>query len=281
MQNIITEIAARVKSFPNMPGVATKLLVMLDDPDVSASQIEEIVRLDPGITANILKLTNSAYFGFASRISSIEQAVILLGAKRIIQLVIATCVNTVMDKTVSGYELPEGELWRHSIAVSVTAESLAKKIKIDASSEVFTAALLHDVGKLVLGGFVKKDITKIEDETSRGIPFHEAEQKVLGTDHAEVGAQILQNWSFPPQIVRAVRRHHSPDFGEDSDTLTDIVHVADMLCLMIGIGVGREGLHYKSSPLAAKRLGVAQDTLEIIAINTQQWIAELSEVFKT
>lgn len=280
MQNIITEIAARVKSFPNMPGVATKLLVMLDDPDVSASQIEEIVRLDPGITANILKLTNSAYFGFASRISSIEQAVILLGAKRIIQLVIATCVNTVMDKTVSGYDLPEGELWRHSIAVSVTAESLAKKLKVDASSEVFTAALLHDVGKLVLGGFVKKDITKIEDEASRGIPFHEAEQKVLGTDHAEVGAQILQNWSFPPQIVKAVRLHHSPDSGEDSDTLTDIVHVADMLCLMIGIGVGREGLHYKSSPLAAKRLGVAQDTLEIIAINTQQWIAELSEVFK-
>lgn len=280
MQKIITEIAARVKSFPNMPGVATKLLVMLDDPDVSASQIEEIVRLDPGITANILKLTNSAYFGFASRISSIEQAVILLGAKRIIQLVIATCVNTVMDKTVSGYDLPEGELWRHSIAVSVTAESLAKKLKVDASSEVFTAALLHDVGKLVLGGFVKKDITKIEDEASRGIPFHEAEQKVLGTDHAEVGAQILQNWSFPPQIVKAVRLHHSPDSGEDSDTLTDIVHVADMLCLMIGIGVGREGLHYKSSPLAAKRLGVAQDTLEIIAINTQQWIAELSEVFK-
>ena len=280
MQNIITEIAARVKSFPNMPGVATKLLVMLDDPDVSASQIEEVVRLDPGITANILKLTNSAYFGFASRISSIEQAVILLGAKRIIQLVIATCVNTVMDKTVSGYDLPEGELWRHSIAVSVTAESLAKKLKVDASSEVFTAALLHDVGKLVLGGFVKKDITKIEDEASRGIPFHEAEQKVLGTDHAEVGAQILQNWSFPPQIVKAVRLHHSPDSGEDSDTLTDIVHVADMLCLMIGIGVGREGLHYKSSPLAAKRLGVAQDTLEIIAINTQQWIAELSEVFK-
>lgn len=280
MQKIITEIAARVKSFPNMPGVATKLLVMLDDPDVSASQIEEVVRLDPGITANILKLTNSAYFGFASRISSIEQAVILLGAKRIIQLVIATCVNTVMDKTVSGYDLPEGELWRHSIAVSVTAESLAKKLKVDASSEVFTAALLHDVGKLVLGGFVKKDITKIEDEASRGIPFHEAEQKVLGTDHAEVGAQILQNWSFPPQIVKAVRLHHSPDSGEDSDTLTDIVHVADMLCLMIGIGVGREGLHYKSSPLAAKRLGVAQDTLEIIAINTQQCIAELSEVFK-
>lgn len=280
MQNIITEIAARVKSFPNMPGVATKLLVMLDDPDVSASQIEEIVRLDPGITANILKLTNSAYFGFASKISSIEQAVILLGAKRITQLVIATCVNTVMDKTVSGYDLPDGELWRHSIAVSVTAESLAKKLKIAAASEVFTAALLHDVGKLVLGGFVKKDITKIEDEASRGIPFHEAEQKVLGIDHAEVGAQILQNWSFPSAIVKAVRRHHSPDSREDSDTLTDIVHVADMLCLMIGIGVGREGLHYKASPLATKRLGVAQDTLEIIAINTQQWIAELSEVFK-
>ena len=279
-QTKMLNILAKVKSFPSMPGAAAKLLKLLDNPDTTAAQIEQILRYDPGLTANLLKLTNSAYFGLPCKVGSVRQAIVLLGWKRLIQLVMVSCVNAVMGKPVPGYDLPAGELWRHSIAVSVAAEGLAKELKVTASEEIFTAALLHDVGKLVLGDFVREDLEKIEIEASSGISFEIAEHMVLGTDHAEIGAQILKNWSFPPELVKAVRWHHDPDSAGKTDTLVDIVHVANILCLMIGIGVGREGLCYKPSPLATKRLGLKTTHLEIVASRTLQYVDELCDVFE-
>ena len=280
-QTKLLNILTKVKSFPSMPGAAEKLLKMLDNPDTTAAQIEQILRYDPGLTANLLKLTNSAYFGLPCKVGSVGQAVVLLGWKRLIQLVMASCVNAIMGKPVPGYDLPAGELWRHSIAVSVAAEDLAKELKISAPENIFTAALLHDVGKLVLGSFVKEDLEEIEIEASRGISFELAEHMVLGTNHAEIGAQILKSWSFPPALVNAVRWHHDPDSAGKTDTLVDIVHVANILCLMIGIGVGREGLCYKPSPLATKRLGLRTNDLEMVASRTLQYVDDLCDVFET
>ena len=278
-QTKFLNILAKVKSFPSMPGAAAKLLKLLDNSDTTAVQIEQILGYDAGLTANLMKLTNSAYFGLPYKVGSVKQAVVLMGWKRVVQLVMASCVNAVMGKPVPGYDLPTGELWRHSIAVSLAAEDLAKELKVSASEEIFTAALLHDVGKLVLGGFVKEDLEKIEIEASSGISFEVAEHIVLGTDHAEVGAQILKKWSFPPTLVNAVRWHHDPDSAGKPDTLVDIVHVANILCLMIGIGVGREGLCYEPSHLVTKRLGLRTNDLEMVASRTLQYVDDLYDVF--
>ena len=177
--------------------------------------------------------------------------------------------------------MPPGELWRHSIAVSVAGEGLVKELDILVPEEIFTAALLHDVGKLILGEFVKEDINKIEIKASTGIPFQVAEHEVLGTDHAEIGAHVLMNWSFPSEIVNAVRWHHDPDASEKINTLIDIVHIADVLCLMIGIGVGREGLKYEPSPSVSKRLGLTYKHLEMIASQTLLWTNELIDVLES
>jgi putative nucleotidyltransferase with HDIG domain len=278
---LLNNIMRRVKLFPSIPGTASKVLKLLDDPDTSTSEIGGALRYDPGLTANILKLTNSAYFGFASKIASVKQSVVLLGSKRVIYLVMASCVNAIMDEQVFGYDLPTGELWRHSIAVSVAAEGLVKELKLPTTEEIFTAALLHDVGKLILGDFVKEDLKKIESMALEGMPFQEAERQVFGLDHAEIGAEILKNWSLPPKIVNAVRWHHDPDSADEVDTLVDIVHVANVLCLMIGIGVGREGLNYEPSPLATKRLGLKAASLEVVASQTLQWTNELVGVFES
>jgi len=131
-----------------------------------------------------------------------------------------------------------------------------------------------------LGAFVKDDIEKIEEYTSDDMAFQNAERKVLGTDHAEVGAFILNNWSFPKEIVDAVRWHHDPEAADTANPLIDIVHISDVLCLMIGIGVGREGLHYEPSPVVVKKLGVTNKHLEKVASQTLEWVNELSEVLK-
>ncbi len=275
-------IAKKVKSFPGIPGAAAKLLTLLDDPDTDVSLIENTVKYDPGLTANILKLTNSAYFGFPSKIGSIKQATLLLGPKRMIQLVVTSCVNAILQKPVPGYGLPGGELLRHSIAVSVAAEGLVKELDLQAADMIFTAALLHDIGKLVLGGFLDKELAEIEAAAGGDVSFEKAERKVLGTDHAAVGAQILEGWSFPDEIVDAVRWHHDPpEDANRSSPMIDAVHVANVLCLMIGIGVGVEGLQYEPSDAATERLGVKPIHLEMVASRTLQWMAELSDVLQT
>ena len=100
---------------------------------------------------------------------------------------------------------------------------------------------------------------------------------MLGTDHAEIGALMLETWSFPPKLVSAVRWHHDPDSAPETNSMTDIVHVANVLCLMIGIGIGVEGLHYEPSVLATKRLGIKHTQLELIASQTLEWAKELAD----
>jgi putative nucleotidyltransferase with HDIG domain len=275
----IDNILADIDSLPSMPGMAGNILTMLNDPDITANNIEKQLRLDPGLTTNILKIANSSYFGFAARIGSIRQAVVLLGSKRLVQIVMASCVNAVLDKPIPGYGLSPGELWRHSIAVSVTSEGLMKLLGMPDSDRVFTAALLHDIGKLVLGSYVNESIEEIEGIVEKGSSFESAVRTVVGTDHAEIGARILGLWSFPEKLVEAVRWHHEPD-DHPSNPVLDVVHVANILCMMLGIGTGREELQLEPSVLAVKRLGVKSRHTELVASQTLQWLMELEDIFK-
>jgi putative nucleotidyltransferase with HDIG domain len=259
---------AKVKSFPAMPSTATKLLSLLDDPDVSFIQVEEIIRYDPGLTANILKLTNSAYFGIPLKVSSVKQAMTLLGQKRLVQLMMTLCMSTLMKKPVPGYDLPQGELWRHSIAVSIAAENVVKTLQIPDAEDVFTAALLHDVGKLVLGSFVKKDLEFIKDMVDKGLTFDVAEHIILGTDHAEVGSQILKQWSFPDELVNAVRWHHDPESCQGCCKMSDIVHIANNIGKEVGAGRKKSDLHSELSAQVIDNLGLKSDDLEGIVEQT-------------
>lgn len=275
--NNLRQIMDLVESFPGLPGVSAKLLQMLEDPDVTAEQIEVVIRYDPGLTANILRLANSAYFGFAQKIGSLHQAIVMLGTKQIIQMVMAACMSTMMSDTVVGYDLNPGDLWRHAIAVSVAAEGLLRELGRPATPEIFTAALLHDIGKLILGRFVYQQLQEIDAQAKGDTPFQEAESLVLGIDHAEVGADILRRWHFPDTIVDAVRWHHDPEAAPRPSDMIDLVHVANVLCLMIGIGVGREGLQYAPSAMATARLNLKTRHLEMVASETMRWVDELQE----
>ena len=273
----LNQILSKVKSFPTMPEAGTKMLSLLEEPDTEIYQIEEILRYDPGLTANILKLANSAYFGIPSKIGSVKQAVMVLGFKRLTQLVVASCVSAVMDKSVAGYDLPSGDLWRHSIAVSLAAEALVKDKKKTVSQDVFTPALLHDVGKLVLGTFVKEELEAIERIAAKGVPFVVAENMILGTDHAEIGAQILTHWNFPKDIVHAVRWHHDPDSPKAVTLQMDIVYLANLLCQTADTSDGNGGQSVELSPAVIDRLGVQLDQFEEISVKIAQWVDDLSD----
>lgn len=274
----INEILARVRSFPTMPGAGAKMLLLLKEPDTAVAEIEEILRYDPGLTANVLKLANSAYFGIPSKIGSLKQAVILLGLKNLTQLVVASCVSAIMDKSVPGYNLSPGDLWRHSVAVSIAAEALVKDHKRVDVEDVFTAGLLHDVGKLVLGYFVNEELEAIRSIAAKGVPFVVAENMILGTDHAEIGAHILAHWNLPADIINAVRWHHDPDSPDACTTQMDVVYLANVLCQASDTGGQAAGHAVELSPAVIDRLGIRLDQFENISEKVAFWVDELSNV---
>jgi putative nucleotidyltransferase with HDIG domain len=164
------------------------------------------------------------------------------------------------------------------VAVSVAADLLVTSLSIPAVDEVFTAALLHDIGKIVLGNYVREDLEKIEDLVAKGISFEVAEFVVLGMDHASIGARILQNWSLPGELVNAVRWHHDPESCEDRCLLSDVVHVSDIVSRWIGYGKGRRGPVAEPSFEVIERLGLTPSLIDQLSEQTRLEMNKLEEI---
>jgi len=275
--DIPEKIMEKVSSFPSMPRAGIKLRALLAEKDVSLDEIEGILRHDPGLAANVLRLANSAFFGLSRKVSTLKHAVALLGVKRFAQIAVSACMSKTMDKAVEGYGLSPGVLWLHSIAVSNTAETLAKYKQFDATNDVFTPALLHDLGKLVLGEFLQEASQKIKSLAGGGVPFDIAENMVLGTDHAEVGALILHRWSFPNDLVNAVRWHHNPERIKNSNLQSEIVYLANLLCQSNGDSDTAGQQFIMPSSVVLNRFGISLEKYEVFAEKTQSWIKEMSE----
>ncbi len=270
------DIVARIQAFPSLPESATRAMQLLEDPESEVETIEEAVKFDPGLTGNILMLANSAQFGSVGSIATVRDAIVRLGRKHLKDVVMSASVGTRMKSTVPGYEIPPGEMWRHAMAVVVAAEKLREMLGIDGEA-IFTSALLHDVGKLVMGEFVAEAQATIQETLKPGESFDTVEREVTGFDHAEVGALILEAWSIPESIVRAVRWHHRAGELDPPDPVTDVVHVSDSLVTMLGFDMGIEGLCYPMSPVVTERLGLHSEHLEVVAITTLGAMAEISE----
>jgi putative nucleotidyltransferase with HDIG domain len=274
----LNRIMRQVKSFPGMPTTAAKLLPLLREPDSSIARIEDLIKYDPGLTANLLKLTNSAYFGLPSRISSVRQAILLLGRKRLLQLVTTMCMSGLMKKPVRGYDLPQGGLWRHSVAVALAADRLVQSLNLTQADEAFTAALLHDIGKMVLGEYVQEDLKNIQQMVAKGISFDVAEYVVLGTNHADIGARILKSWSMPLELIQAVAWHHDPDRCESQCLLSDLVHLADITVRGIAHGKNGGDPSAEASSKVIGRLGLAPSDLAALAEHTLKEMEKLAEI---
>jgi len=166
-------------------------------------------------------------------------------------------------QAVKGYDLPPGDMLKHSLAVAVGAEKLGRLLKVPGCDHLFTAGILHDIGKIALGTFVELDAAPIlELATREGLPFVEAEQRILGIDHAELGAFLADRWNLPDEVVEIVRWHHEPEKFSGRNPAGDLVHVADALCILGGIGIGTDGLRYRPSEEVCDRLGLTETATE-------------------
>ena len=276
--SILAEILIKVESFPGLPRSGVKIMALLkDESNTSVSEIEKILRYDPGLTANFLKLANSPFFGIPSKVSSVKQAIVLLGTNRLKQIVLATCASDVLGTALPGYNLAAGDLWRHSIAVSNAAVALAKYKKLPEPNNIFTPGLLHDIGKLILGRFVEKHFKVINKLLSDGLPLEVAENMVLETDHAEIGAQILTQWSFPSDVVNAVRLHHNPELMHNKNLENDLLYLANLFCQLNGTGNRNDIDSVSIYPALRNRLRIEQNKLSSIYDQITNWVDGISE----
>lgn len=275
--DISAKIIQKVSIFPSMPQAGLKLRALLTQKDVSTNEIEKILRHDPGLAANVLRLANSAYFGMPTKVRTLKHAVVLLGVKRFAQIAVTASMHKAMQSAVEGYGLSPGELWLHSIAVSTIAEALAKNKNLPENSDCFTPALLHDLGKLVLGEFVKKAQPDIESLVNSGVPFFMAEKEILGTNHAEIGALILSKWRFPDDLINAVRRHHVPQTSEHSALHQDIVYLANLMCHSRGDRASDESGHRMPDSSVLNRMSLNSDQYTVFTAKARSWISKLSD----
>lgn len=264
-----------------MPVAVTKVITLLQDPEVEIIDLIKGIELDPGLTSNVLRLANSAYFGGPRTIGSLRDAIVRLGTNRVFQLVIASAISPLALPALKGYDLAPGALVQHCVGVAIGTDELTTALKLKASSHAFTAGLLHDLGKVVLGTFVEIDAAPIAAlALEQELSFEEAEQEVLGIDHAEVGEILLEGWSIPQAIVDPVRWHHAPDAYRGNERLTvDIVHVANQLALESGLGIGAPGPNCHFSKAATERLGLRVTVAESVIGNMTDALNQVRDAF--
>ena len=275
-------ILAKVRTVPSMPSVVVKLKQYLSDPDISFDQLAKVIEFDPGLTANLLQLANSAYFGWSGKIKTVKEAITRLGTNRIFQMVLCMSVAPLVRKPVKGYDMESGGLWEHSIATAICAEQLAIRLDLPNFEEAFTAGLLHDMGKILLGTFVEIDDEPIKKLVeAEGLSFNEAERRVLGIDHAEAAAELLKYWKLPENVVAAARWHHNPEQADEKHgEIVDLVHVADILCIRMGWGIGTDGPLYCLNNEVEERLGVGPEVEDAVTDRVGAAIDDLQNILR-
>lgn len=277
----IENIIKNVEQLPSIPDVVTKIINMVNDPDVSFKEMSLEISRDQAITTNLLKLCNSAYFSKGKEITSVDRAVVTLGLKEVKDIIIVATTRAILSKPVIGYDLEMGELWRHGLAVAMLAKNiaLAKGGKAIADT-VFTGGIIHDVGKTVLALHVKSALNEILERVEQeGISFQNAERDVMGFDHQQLGDMILAKWNFPDVLKAIVGHHHEPEGAEEKYRKeVSIVHVANVICLMAGVGIGSDGLYHELSGPALRLAGLGDEELEQLYAQIPEMMQKAREI---
>ena len=246
--SLVKDILRSAHKLPPFPAVVRRALQLAEDPNVSAQDVVDVIQFDQSITADVLRVCNSAYFGLPRAIHSLKEALVLVGFNQLFQILLSRQGSHFLSGSCKGYDLQNGELWRHSVCCGLLSQIISKRLNRQQTPGLFTSALLHDIGKVILSHFAEgylEEIRKLVQETS--VSFNEAEREILGIDHAELGGRITEKWKFPKVIVSAVRHHHAPLSDPERHEIVNITHLCDVVAMVTGIGGGSDGLAYHMS----------------------------------
>jgi putative nucleotidyltransferase with HDIG domain len=254
-----SKIIQDIKDLPPMPQVVIKIQHLISNLNSDTKQLAEIIESDQSIAAKVLKMANSAFYGMSGKISSIHQASLLLGYRTLGEIVTMAGASHLLSGKMTGYGYDPQELWKHSLSVAFASKMIAEMKKSSLIYEAHTAGLIHDVGKIILDRYVLENKREIDDYMSREEKtFLDAERNFFGFDHAEIASEICRSWHIPETISLAIKCHHRPS-ASNGDELSYILHLADYVATMGGIGYDDDDFLYEAEKGAMDFVGLSQE----------------------
>ena len=232
----VKNLIAKIDDLPTLPNVITKIMEILENPKSTARDIDNVIKTDQTLTAKTLKMVNSAYYGFPRRITTVTDAVVILGFNTVKSLALSA---TVCKMFLGGNKDFDREaLWEHSIAVAFASRIIAKRVKFLDEESAFVAGLLHDIAKIVEDQYFHEEfMNAVRKSRENEISLLDAERDEVGMDHTLIGRRIADKWNLPLNITKVIGYHHQPEFaGAEDQEITSIVHVADIVVKIRKIG---------------------------------------------
>jgi len=260
---------------PAMPQVVSKAQEIISRPDSKLKELVKIVEIDQSISARILKLANSTYYGLSGKVSTVHHASVLLGYKTLGEVISVAGISNLMAKTLEGYGMKSGDLWQHSLAVGVGSRIIANKRNQELGNDAFLAGLLHDAGKLVLDRHVFERKQDFELLMQNGhATFLTAEKEVLGFDHSEIASEFCQKWNIPDTQSQAIKFHHYPSLSEGNE-LAYILHMADFIATLSGLGGCSDDMQYQLEDGTMEFLTLQEEEIDDIRSDVVDSVEEI------
>jgi HD-like signal output (HDOD) protein len=260
-------------------GILEEIDLVLSNHQSTIAEVGEVIEKDPAVTARLLKLANSAFYGFPNRMETVPDAISLIGIQQVQDLISATTIIEIFDG-VSPDLVNMASFWKHSLACGVAARLLAINHRLPKPEKYFVTGLLHDVGRLVL-------YTRAPDQAqqvfslykNKSVLLRQAEFEVLGFDHTEIAESLLKSWSFPANLIHGVRHHHSPMGAGGFQREAAMVHVADYLINVMQLGSSGESYIPPLNLAAWDRLNLSPDMLESLMDAIDEQILAVEQAF--
>jgi len=227
--NILLKLS-QVQTLPTLSTIAAQVFNAASDPNSSASSLTKVIQNDPALTAKLLKIVNSAFYGFQKKISTIEKTVVILGVEQVMDLAFGLAASKVFNvsSSIGGYN-PQ-ILWHHSLCIALIAQHICLQFPELQKLGAFTAGLLHDFGKIFLMDNFSEKYTEIYNDAEKyDIPIYELEEEKFGINHATIGQLLAEGWNLPEHLVEAIGFHHRPTGAPNHTRLAAIVGLADYL----------------------------------------------------
>lgn len=264
MLQVTKDILGEIKSLEPFPQVALRAMQVASQEDAGPTDLVSVIEADPGLVAKVLKLCNSAYYGFQREISSLREAGVLLGLETLVSLVVTTCTNKYFRDFGESTEGSRKTLWERNLATALSARLVASlKHEVD-GDRAYTAGLLQNVGHIVLDRFLVEQRAEILSELDHGLSLLQAEKAVLGMHHAELGARLAVAWNLPEVLVDSIRYHHQPDYAESDHKLSSIMHLAESITWSVGYGEGVGEKTYGISRTVVEEAGLNRQNFEVL-----------------